>query len=176
MTDLEAQPKDANYDEAKAGNYTLPDPLIMENGEPVRDAKMWKEKRRPELLKLFETHVYGKSPARPEKIGFKKTSEDKNALAGRATRREVSIYFKEDLSGPKLDLLLYVPNNAQKPVPAFLGLNFDGNHTVNKDPGISVTKNWVPNRRDKGITENKAKLESRGNSTGRWEKIGRAHV
>jgi hypothetical protein len=169
MTDVDAQPKDANYDEAKVGEFTLPDPLKMENGEPVRDARAWREKRRPELLKLFETHVYGRSPAKPSTVIFKKTSEDKNALGGRATRREVSIYFKEDLNGPKLDLLLYVPNNAAKPVPAFLGLNFDGNHTVNKDPGISVTKNWVPNRKDKGITENKATLESRGSSTGRWE-------
>jgi hypothetical protein len=169
MTDLDAQPKEANYDEAKVGDYTLPDPLRMESGDPVPDAKAWREKRRPELIRLFETHVYGRSPGKPETVVFKKTSEDKNALGGRATRREISIYSKSDFSGPHLDLLLYVPNKAAKPVPAFLGLNFDGNHTINKDPGISVTKNWVPNRKDKGITENRATLESRGNSTGRWE-------
>ncbi len=169
ITDVDAQPANANYDESKVGDFILPDPLKMENGEPVRDAKTWKEKRRPELLRLFETHVYGRSPAKPEGLSFKKTSEDKNALGGRATRREVSIYLKADLTGPKLDLLLYIPNNTEKPVPAFLGLNFDGNHTVNKDPGISVTKNWVPNRKDRGITENKATLETRGSSTGRWE-------
>ncbi|HEX7862011.1 MAG TPA: acetylxylan esterase [Verrucomicrobiae bacterium] len=160
---------DANYDESKVGDYKLPDPLVMENGDPVKDAKTWKEKRRPELLRLFETHVYGKSPGKPEKIFFKRTSEDKNALGGRATRREIDIYFNEDGSGPRLGLLLYLPNSAQKPVPAFLGLNFDGNHTINKDPGISLTKSWVPNRKDKGITENKATLETRGSSTGRWE-------
>ena len=93
MVDASAQAFEANYDEAKVGDYKLPDPLVMENGDPVKDAKMWKEKRRPELLKLFETHVYGKSPGKPENIFFKKTSEDKNALGGRATRREVDIYF-----------------------------------------------------------------------------------
>ena len=160
---------EANYDESKVGDYKLPDPLVTESGEAVKDAKSWKEKRRPELLRLFETHVYGKSPAKPEKIFFKRNSEDKNALGGRATRREVDIYFKEDGSGPRLALLIYVPNSASKPVPAFLGLNFDGNHTINKDPGISLTKNWVPNRKDKGIAENKATLETRGSSTGRWE-------
>lgn len=169
MTDVDAQPKDANYDEAKAGDYTLPDPLRMENGEAVTDGGMWRAKRRPELLGLFETHVYGRGLGKPETVLFKKTSEDKNALAGRATRREVSIYFKKDYSGPHFDLLLYVPNGVEKPVPAFLGLNFDGNHTINKDIGISVTTNWVPNRKDKGITENRATLETRGSSTGRWE-------
>ena len=164
-----AQPAEANYDEAKVGEFKLPDPLILENGEPVRDATIWREKRRPELVRLFETHVYGRSPGKPETLVFKKTSEDKNALGGRATRREVAISFKKDGSGPRLNLLLYVPNAATKPVPAFLGLNFDGNHTINKDPGISVTTNWVPNRRDKGITDNRATLETRGASTGRWE-------
>ena len=169
MIDVNAQPADANYDETKVGDYKLPDPLVLENGEAVRDEKTWTEKRRPELLRLFETHVYGKSPGKPEKIFFKKTAEDKHALGGRATRREVDIYFKEDGKGPRLALLIYVPNAATKPVPAFLGLNFDGNHTINKDPGITVTKSWVPNRKDKGITENKATLETRGSSTGRWE-------
>ena len=164
-----AQPADANYDEAKVGDFTLPDPLVLESGAPVRDAKTWTEKRRPELIGLFETHVYGRSPGQPETLVFKKTSEDKNALGGRATRKEITISFSKDGSGPQLNLLLYVPNSAKKPVPAFLGLNFDGNHTINKDPGISVTKNWVPNRRDKGITENRATLETRGSSTGRWE-------
>lgn len=139
-TMISAAQNKANYDEAKVGQYTLPDPLRMENGEPVRDAKTWREKRRPELLRLFETHVYGRSPGKPVQLSFEKTSEDKNALDGIATRREISIYLTKDHSGPRLDLLLYVPNAASRPVPAFLGLNFEGNHTVNADPGIAVKK------------------------------------
>src|SRR5262245_25124544 len=90
MTSIsQAQPK-ANYDESKAGNYTLPDPLRMENGDPVKNAKMWREKRRPEILHLFEEHVYGRSPGKPANLSFERTSEDKNALGGIATRREIS--------------------------------------------------------------------------------------
>ena len=33
-------------------------------GETVRDAKTWRERRRPEILRLFETQVYGRSPGR----------------------------------------------------------------------------------------------------------------
>src|SRR5438128_485146 len=122
-----------NYDEAKVGQYSLPDPLRMENGDPVKDAKEWREKRRPEILHLFETHVYGRSPDKAPNLSFEKTSEDKNALGGTATRREISIYLTKDHSGPRLDLLVYVPNAATRPVPAFLGLNFEGNQTVNSD-------------------------------------------
>src|SRR5258707_34470 len=28
----------SNYDEAKASGYTLPDPLVLKNGQPVKDA------------------------------------------------------------------------------------------------------------------------------------------
>ena len=42
-----AQRPDVNYDEAKVPAYALPDPLTMRNGEPVRDAATWLQKRRP---------------------------------------------------------------------------------------------------------------------------------
>ena len=38
-----------NYDEAKVGTYTLPDPLVLANGKRVKDAKTWWTKRRPEI-------------------------------------------------------------------------------------------------------------------------------
>jgi hypothetical protein len=39
-----------NYDEAKVGSYTLPDPLVLNNGKRVRSAKEWFGKRRPEIV------------------------------------------------------------------------------------------------------------------------------
>ena len=43
-----------NYSEANAGAYTLPDPLKLNNGQPVKDAKTWFAKRRPDIRKLIE--------------------------------------------------------------------------------------------------------------------------
>ncbi|HXN47200.1 MAG TPA: hypothetical protein VN893_11205, partial [Bryobacteraceae bacterium] len=54
----------ANYDEAKVPKYTLPDPLVLRNGERVRDAKTWREQRRPEILELYRSEFFGRSPAR----------------------------------------------------------------------------------------------------------------
>ena len=45
-----------NYDEALVGSYTLPDALVLANGKPVRDAKTWSQKRRPEL-EIGRAHV-----------------------------------------------------------------------------------------------------------------------
>jgi hypothetical protein len=51
----------ALYDEDQVPQFTLPDPLILSSGEKVTSADMWMEKRRPEILALFETHVYGRN-------------------------------------------------------------------------------------------------------------------
>ena len=65
-----AQPAGANYDESKAGSYTLPDPLVLSSGERVKDTATWEKRRRPEILRLFEQHVYGRSPGRPKQMAF----------------------------------------------------------------------------------------------------------
>src|SRR4026208_587983 len=54
-----------NYDEALVGTYTLPDALVLANGKPVRAAKTWLQKRRPELVRLYEENQFGRSPGRP---------------------------------------------------------------------------------------------------------------
>src|SRR6478609_6254074 len=52
-----------NYEEDSVGSYTLPDLFTLSNGKKITDAETWTEKRRPELLKLFETVQYGKMPS-----------------------------------------------------------------------------------------------------------------
>ncbi|MFC1759499.1 hypothetical protein ACFL2H_12150 [Planctomycetota bacterium] len=56
------------------------------------------------------------------------------ALGGRATRKQIAAYFGDDKY--RLDILLYIPNKPGKPVAGFVGLNFNGNHTIQSDPGI----------------------------------------
>ena len=60
----------SNYDEAKAGQYSLPDPLVLQNGKPVRDAETWFRQRRPEILNLYRTEIYGRVPEGAPKFRF----------------------------------------------------------------------------------------------------------
>jgi len=56
-------PNAANTDESKATLYaSLPDPLVLNNGEKVVDADSWWKKRRPEIVELFDREVYGRVP------------------------------------------------------------------------------------------------------------------
>lgn len=160
-----AQRPGINYDESKVPQYTLPDLLTLENGQKVRDARTWKEKRRPEILKLLETQMFGRSAPRPEKISFEMTSIDRQALAGKAVRKEISI----NTAGKAIHLLLYLPAGAKGRVPVFVGLNFTGNHAIHKDPGITLPATvWVRDPETKAYTARAAAPESRGSASNRW--------
>src|ERR1700723_4131932 len=53
----------ANYDESKANPFPdAPDPLTMNDGKKVTTAQMWWDKRRPEIVEMFEKYVYGRVP------------------------------------------------------------------------------------------------------------------
>src|SRR5258708_37420386 len=54
----------SNYDEARVPPYTLPDPLVSSGNTPVRDAHAWLTGRRAEILRLYETEIFGRIPAR----------------------------------------------------------------------------------------------------------------
>jgi (4-O-methyl)-D-glucuronate---lignin esterase len=162
-----AQQQGVNYDESKVPAYTLPDSLMMANGQRVTNARMWAEQRRPELLKLFETYEYGHSPGRPKEMTFQVASVDVNALGGKAVRKEILVNFTGRKDGPKMRLLIYLPQGAQKPVPVFLGLNFGGNQTVALDPGITINPGWM--RDGWGVVNHRATEESRGVNACRWQ-------
>jgi len=163
-----AQQDKVNYDEDKVPDYVLPDALTLSDGTKVTDAETWYNQRRPEILKLFQTHVYGKSPGKPENMDFEVYSVDKNALDEKATRKQVNVYFTGKREAPKMDILIYIPNDKIKPVPAFIGLNFYGNHSIHRDPGITLSKQWIRNNEENGIINNRATEKSRGMSSSRW--------
>ena len=81
----------------------LPDPLILTNGSRVTSAKQWRTQRRPELLALFASQMYGHSPGRPAQMRFAVFDTDPKALGGKATRKQVAVFFdgKPDHKSPK---------------------------------------------------------------------------
>jgi (4-O-methyl)-D-glucuronate---lignin esterase len=156
-----------NYDESKVPQFQLPDPLVTLSGEAVKDKATWRNVRRPEILRLFEEHVYGRSPARPRNMPFEVTSIDENALGGKARRKEVSIWFLGEKQGPSMSLLMYLPHGAG-PHPAFLGLNFGGNQAISDDPDITLNTGWFRDRPKDGYVDNRATRDTRGVYASRW--------
>jgi len=108
----------------------IPDSLAVLGDD--RTAAVWKSKGRAATLKIFSEQVYGVTPK--TKIATEwKLDRESEALDGKAIRREYLLTFSGRLTAR---VLMYAPKGKAS-APAFMGLNFDGNHALEKDPWIT---------------------------------------
>ena len=120
-----------------ASDTTLPALLRTEGGRTVRNARQWERQRRPEILRMLSAEVYGIAPDTRVETSYRTVEEEREALGGAATRRQVRITLRTDAGEEHTaDMLLYIPNGADAPVPVIFGLNFKGNHGTTTDPAV----------------------------------------
>lgn len=128
--------------------------------EPLRFSSVeeWESVHRPVIYDFFQREVYGYMPTRQVPMSYKELCSGP-ALGGKAIRKQVSIRL-EGMATPIL-VLMYMPANADGPVPAFLGMNFKGNHQIVDDPAIIISEN-APKGEELGEDP------TRGAATSRW--------
>jgi hypothetical protein len=119
-----------NYDESKVLPYELPELLQSQDGVKIRTIEEWEKVRRPEILKLFEDNVYGQVPKDFDQIKFKLKNEDKKAMDGKATLKEVEITIFRNQKSVTINLVMFLPNKIKKPVSTFLVINHRGMRTM----------------------------------------------
>ena len=124
----------------------------------VESRKAWENVHRPKIYNFFLTEVFGRQPEQKLKPTYQTIAIDDKALGGKAIRKEVAIQF-EGMDEPML-VLMYIPHS-QKPVPAFVGINFKGNHQTTTDPAITISKN-APKKSELGTDP------ERGAAVSRW--------
>jgi hypothetical protein len=132
----------SNYDEARVPPYTLPDPLVRDNGTPVRDATAWFTERRPEILKRYDAEIYGRVPANAPKVTWEVT-EVGHARDGSAAMKRIVGTAGHQPDSPRIRVTLYTPALAKKPVPVILLVNFGGGRTESagvppRDPPVAA--------------------------------------
>jgi hypothetical protein len=128
----------SNYDEAKVGTYTLPDLLMLQNGRPVRGADTWLKLRRSEILKLYETEIYGRVPDRAPKMTWEVTETDTNAVDGAAVRKEIVGHIGDKQNERTVHVHLYLPSKTTAPVPVLLHLTFFGAAPASAAPAATT--------------------------------------
>jgi hypothetical protein len=151
------------YDESKVPQYTLPDPLTLLSGEKVIDVKTWNEKRRWEILSLFETHVYGRTMVhRPTGMKWEVLSENRQATDSTGVTKTVRIYFTGEKAGPKMDMAITLPAQGAKPAPVFLvpGWIRDPQIVLRRGYGVVTFNPWEiePDRKDSAYIKSIRKI------------------
>lgn len=134
---LRSQELPPNYDESKVPDYVLPEVMKTTEGKLVKNKNEWERSRRGEILSLFENTIYGQMPKLFDSIKYSIKHENKTSMHGKAHLKEVLIEVFYRKKSVKIDLVLFVPTNVKKPVPAFLLINNRGKE--NTDP-TRITK------------------------------------
>lgn len=131
-----------NYYEDKVPEYTLPEILVTSEGENLRRPAEWRKVRRGEVLELFRENVYGRVPSTPYRKTFNIVNENRSAMGGAATLRQVDIVIVSDGKELTIKLTMFVPNNVRKPVPLFLLI--DNRGPANTDPTRETKSEFWP--------------------------------
>ncbi len=126
-------PTDSNYanvDESKASPYTsLPDPLILNNGEKVSSPKIWWEKRRSEIVEDFEREVYGRLPAYIPKVNWEVIKEENYIIENIPVIKKELLGKVDNSQYPLIDVgikaTLVLPLKIVNPVPVMIHFAFD---------------------------------------------------
>jgi hypothetical protein len=142
-----------------------PDLLTMLDGRKVATREQWFEQRRPELKALFQHYMYGWFPP-PVQVQGAVIYTDAQLFDGKATLKLVTLKLAAQ-EAPEINLLLVIPNRRAGPAPVFLGLNFNGNHTLVADTHVPLPSAWMGSGRY--VTNHHAVEAGRGTDTHVWE-------
>ena len=116
----------SNYDEAKVALYTLPDPLVLSNGQRITDPDAWTRRRRPEIMRLYETEIFGRVPTNAPKVTWDVKETDPAARGGTALMKQVVGTVGSGENAVHIRVTLYTPAKAAGAVPVILIANFGG--------------------------------------------------
>lgn len=141
----EKAPNAANYDESKANPFPeIPDPLRMNDGQKVTTAKMWWDKRRPELIEMFERNVYGRVPKNMPKVTWTVAAED-HEMIGFTPVIAKDLFGEVDNSAypaikVRIHMTLVTPANAKGPVPVLMMFGRAGFPSPNEPAGEDLDR------------------------------------
>ena len=127
----ESAPNHANYDEALANPFpNLPELLVCRDGTIVKTKEEWIERRRPEIVELFEKEVIGRIPATTPKVTWN-VLEEKEITIGEIPMTEATLEGVVDNTGcPEIDVKIQFkvgrPKSADKPVPVLMMFSMFG--------------------------------------------------
>ncbi len=118
-----------NYDERLANPYTvLPDPLRLDNGEPVKDPETWRKERRQQLLKHFDEEIYGRAPDQTPPVRWEVVSRSDTTVGTIPvlTRKLLGHVDNSTDTAIHVDIqvTLTTPSRLSRPVPVIMELGF----------------------------------------------------
>ena len=117
-------PDAANTDESKASPYTtLPDPLVFDDGSPVRTPEDWNQ-RKIEIFEAFDREIYGRMPESTPAVNWEIVEETTTTVGEYPAINQRLLGRVDNSSYPAIsvgiDMILTLPKDAKGAVPVIL--------------------------------------------------------
>lgn len=122
----------------QTNDLNLPELLQSDAGKQISTTDAWMQQRRSEILHLFEENVYGQVPKDFESIKFKTIGQDKMAMKGKAILKQVAIQVSRKGQSVTINLVMFIPADADGPSPLFLLINHRGKENTDPTRGFKM--------------------------------------
>lgn len=121
-------PNAANRFEDKVNEYTLPDPLVLNNGKKVEDTQTWWQQRRPEIVEDFEREIYGRLPENIPSVDWQVVTVHDTVVGNFPIKEKTLRGVVDNSSYPsisvEIELLVATPQEADEAVPLVMEFGF----------------------------------------------------
>jgi lysophospholipase L1-like esterase len=114
-----------NYDEAQANPYPLlPDVLKLQSGERVTSPEQWRNARRPEIVELLESQVYGRVPKNVPGVKWEVRTTREIEAGGKPAIQKHIVGVVDNATCPEItvniSMSLTLPKETAGPVPVLM--------------------------------------------------------
>ncbi len=136
-----------NYDEFKSNPYIFyPDPLKLDNGKKVKNAREWFRKRRPELVRTFEDEVYGRIPDNVPAVRWEVAKEERVMMEDIPCITRELAGVVDNSSYPSIEVRIQAsvtwPENAGGDLPVIIEFGYALGNMSFAHPGAPKQKSW----------------------------------
>ncbi len=132
-----------NLTQAKAGEFDLPSLFKTNAGRLAGTPADWRDVRRPEIMEMLATQQFGRTPDIDVRVSFDVWDDGTPAYDGKAIRKQVTINLANDEGEAAIDVVTYLPANADGPSPVLLNLMFNPVVLSVEDEGVKEIDGWI---------------------------------
>ncbi len=132
-----------NLTQANAGDFDLPSLFKTNDDRLAGTPADWRDIRRPEIMEMLAAQQFGRTPDLDVRVSFDVWDDGTPAYDGKAIRKQATINLSNDEGEAVIDVVTYLPANADGPSPVLLNLMFNPVVRSVADDGVKAVDGWI---------------------------------
>lgn len=132
-----------NLTQANAGKFELPSLFKTNDDRLAGTPAEWRDVRRPEIMETLAAQQFGRTPDIDVRVAFDVWDDGTPAYDGKAIRKQTTINLSSDQGAAAIDVVTYMPADADRPSPVLLSVLFNPVVRSVEDDGVKEVDGWI---------------------------------